>query len=276
MRVASSSWGLSPRCPAHASRPRRPSMAQPAGCPGESQKRGVVLRAGFPPPYSWDLPGQLQPALSPGPPRCSPSHLLQEACPDLSQHLDQALWRLPTYQRRELAAPVLLRPGVTAHDLQQLQLELINQGRAQRARRGPGQEGLGICWPLSGQQDEAKAHRSRAAPGAPGRGQPPQRDEAGGRRAARCSDGPLGHLPTVHIEPDLGASHGHVHLRDTTEVPTARARRADKAHPWAHRPRGPGPTHCGPEPPLWTDEAHPLGPCWTRRSEKRAGCSPTK
>lgn len=71
--------------------------------------------------------------------------------------------------------------------------------------------GLSPQAPSAGQH-KAEAHRRRAAPRAPGLGQPPQRDEASGGWAADLPDRLLGHLPAVHIEPDLGVAHGHVHL----------------------------------------------------------------
>lgn len=79
----------------------------------------------------------------------APDHLVQKVCFYLSQQgsrqaiytdsvalsgslagpRDSVQGLAATYQCRKLAAPVLLCPGVTAHDLQHLELELCSRGK---------------------------------------------------------------------------------------------------------------------------------------------------
>ena len=113
-------------------------------------------------------------------------------------------------------------------------------GTSERKREGWGWSGVAVTGGGRGPPaPDGLAHRGGAAPGAPGFGQPAQHDEAGSRQAAGLPDGPLGHLPAVHVEPDPGSAHGHMHLGDSRRFPGAPARMGSL------HVQGPGPEQGG-------------------------------
>lgn len=232
--------GRTPSPPAR----RAPSLAKPGVGAGGSPMNGSWPHGLS---YEHSVAGSFPspPAGPPGPPRCSPEAtsfrkptrvspsavMTGMACPPADSGPQEGTAHLPTPGARSTCPP---RPRCHCTGATASASGTANQGGGRSAAVAlPGGPPAGTP---AGQARQSGTHRGRAASRAPGLGQPPQRDEAGGGGAAHCPDGPLGHLPAVHVEPHPGAAHGHVHLQAGRAFP----------QPW------PGcRTRLGPLPPRW-------------------------